>query len=430
MSEEIVTAEEKKEEEKKKGLLERLMETRISYKKLGLWILIFSLLVFAFVRIQPKYPSPIRDRGFKWGYKTKIGYVFPLAYGPEGVYFIDRGEPVYSDIDLYILSKVDKNITIQIHIYEKIQVNESYFYYREVANTSVNASLKFFEVESVSIDMPEIDDALYLAILEIDGEKVLQFHYRYNAFFKKIETSIGDIFITQLIAMITAIVVYLIALAIARSIANVTATPEADPVRATMFFILFGMLAYIIARKIVFEYGIYNAYAFYPLLFAIALISSIYAVSPPAKSMLLINTSLEETGSATIISYKVRIIKNTILICPDLLEFLLYKTRKIIVDKRARIFRAVSEEYDYIIYFDDIEEKGDEIRVKTSSIHLMRVEDYKSNLRKLETLSRALEDLKQRVKDLEIKLQLKTYEEALNIIREMRRVVTWKEKEK
>ena len=382
----------------------------------------------SFSRIEKKYPIPPRDEGFKIGYRAKVGYVIPFAYGPDGIYFVDDYDPVYSDLELYILPKVSKNVTIEVVLLRRIQVNKTYYYYEEVKRVNKTMKLDFFELAHETIELPTLDEKL-LALLYIDEEEILRFYYRFNIYFQKVETSVGDLFVTQIIGMIIAIVIYLIALAIARAIANITATPEADIGKAIMYFLLFGLMAIYVAKTVIFEYGLYQSIYFYPAMFLVALLSAIYVVSPPARGILLIKTTLEETGTATLITYKTRVIKGTMYVVPNMLEFLFYKTRKIMADKKTRIFRTISDDYDYIIYFEEVDEKGDKIKITTSDIHKMRVEDYKSNIRKIYTFSRVIEEQKERIKDLEIRLQIETYREALDILRRMRREVTWRKEQ-
>jgi len=421
---EIVTKEEEKKESRVKGFLDRLFQTRISYKKLLAWIIIIGLIVISLRGLERKYPTPAPDMGFKFAYKVPIGYIYIFSYGPNGINYIDQLDYAYSDLECYLLSKYNTTATIKVTLYDKKKVNGTTVYV-PIINVTKKIKLRFFEFTKVMIDMPHIDKML-LAVLEVNGQEVVKFYYRYNIYYAKIQTIVGELFITQIIYMIVAIVIYLIAMIIAKQISKITAVPEANPNNALMTLIVFGMILYVIIRRVIFEYGLYQAIYFYPVLFLIAFISALYLVSPEPKRILLIKTNFENT-MIEIVSIDTRIIRNRIYKIPTTIEFLFYKPVKLTISKRNMIFRAISELYDYVIYYRDMQETNDEIKIIAADIHALRLEDYKTDIRKVEIYSKTIEEQKNRIKDLEVKLKIEPYKEALDILKRMRdEVSTWK----
>lgn len=395
-------------ETEKKSLL---FETRISFRKLTLWIVVVIIIIAAFSNLERKYPIPTRDFGFKFAYRTPAGYLYVFSYGMDGINFIDAYDYVYSDLDCYFLAKYNTNITVIVALFDK-ENNTNL-----ISKINRTITVKFFEFTKFTIELPKIDKML-IAILYINGEEILRFYYRYNVYYERVTTILGEIFISQIIYMLTALIVYIVALIVAKNICRITPVPEANLTNSFLSLIVFGFLLYYILRIIILEYGLYQAIYFYPLLFIIALFSALYVVSPEAKRLLLLHTNFENT-MIEVTTIDTRIIRNNMYKVPSTLEFILYKPLKIVPDKREFIFKAISEEFSYVIYYRDIIEKNDVIEIKCSDVHALRLEDYKTNIQKIYAFSQAIEALKEKVKNLEVNIITRTGEDAIKIVKKL-----------
>ena len=412
-----MSIEEKEElatKEEKKSRFQVLKETKISIPKLATWITITILLlaIFTFI-LTPKYPRPTPDTGFKWAYKFSKGYVFVFAYDIEkGMMFVDEYDYVYSNIDLYFLVKQNGTYTVTLLLLNKVNAT----YYDVTSNITQQIELEFFEFSKININMPKIDKML-IAKLLINGEEITQFYYRYNVLYQEIRTSLGDMLLSQVIYLIIGFVIMLMGMFIAKGISNSYPTPEPDLRMAGYFFAIAGFILYITTKDLVVVYGLTNAMIVYIPFLVISILAGFYVVGEHSKEFLFIRVSLDTTTCETI-AIKARKIGTLYYKTPNLYEFLLYKPTAITWDKLEFIFKDTGD-YDYLVYFDTIEEKKDRMEIKISDIHRLRIEEYKSDIRKVHAFSKTIEELRAKVETLVIKLEKGEFERDLGFLSQL-----------
>lgn len=386
------TGVEEKEElattEEKPSRFRILRETRLSWPKLATWIIIILLISAMFtVVLKPKYPQPAPDTGFKFAYKFRYGYVFVFGYDVEkGMMYVDRFDYVYSDLDLYFLVKASGNYTVTLLFMKKVNKTD----YVLIDNISKEISLEFFEFKKLHIDMPKLDEML-LTILLVNGEEITKFYYRFNILYQEVRTSIGNLLMSQVVYLIIGFIVILAGMFVSKAISKVYPTPEPDLKMAGYFFTSTGILLFLATKELVLVYGLTNAMIIYVPFFIISILAGFYIVGERSKKFLFIRVSFDTTTCDTNI-VRARKIGIRYYKTPSFYEFLVYKPIAITWDRFDLILKDEGI-HDYVIYYDDIRYNKDGIDIKISDIHKLRVEEYKSNIKAMEKLSRLYEDL-------------------------------------
>jgi len=404
--------------EEKKGFLDsiksigdRIQGMKLSPKKVMLWLIIIIILVYSFgFALKPKYPPSPKDRGFKFGYRFSGGYAFIFSYQVDsGMNFVDQFDNVYSNIDIYILSKFSANYTIRVEI--GYYVNATLFV--SVVNVSKMVSVNSFDWAKTSIDMPKLQDRMYLAILYINNEEIVRFNYRYNIIYDRIETTIGDLLISQLIYLVIGFIIIMIGLFTAKGISQVHPLPDPELKTAGYFMIIAALILYGASKELIYTYGFASATIFYIPAYIIATFSGIYIVGQRSKRLLLLRPALEsKVVEAKIIKFKE--INGARYKTPSFTEFLLYKPKQLIYNVE---FILEGEGIpDKVLYFKNLRIDVDRIAIEPSDIHFLELEKYKRDLKHVKILAQTVKELRDQVDSLIIRLEKGEFERDLKFL--------------
>lgn len=413
--------EEEPTEEKKERKIRLSFETHLSIPKIVAWSILVIIIIGFFAITPPKYPKNTPDTGFKFGYKIRNAYIFPFFYDIEsGMNFLDDGDKVYSYIDLYYLTK--QNATLRVSIILLDPMNETIIIY----NITKEINTVGFQFGKETIDMPHDDKKIFPALLIVNNQTIVKFYYRYNVLAATIRTSMGNLLMSQIVYLAIGFIIMLLGIFVAKTISERYPTPEPNLSTAGYFLIFALIILFLSTKELVYTYGFTNALVMYVPFFIISIISGFYIIGRKPFSFLLINIDSDSLIGIQD-EIKLRKIRGEYYLVPSLGEFLLYKATKVKFSSPRLVIKLQSDVYDYLIYMKELKHEKNQIQVIMSDIHQLRTEDYKANTRKVETFSKIIEEQKDVIKDLSVKLKVETYREALDILRRMRREVSWKE---
>ena len=401
-------------ETKKTNLIEIFTRNRISIPKLAFWVILLIIMASIVITLKPKYPRNSPDQDFKFGYSFPGGYVFPFYYDLEyGIQFIDPGDRVYSNIELYVLAKTNQSLDISVLLFK--QINETYSI--KVYNLTKEVNIEGFKWDKIDIEMPHDDSCMFLAKLFVNDKLIVTFYYRFNILTSTIQTTLGDMLISQILYLIIGFIIMLVGMLVAKSVSKKYPSPEPDLATGGYFLVFAGIFLYLVCKELVITYGLVNASIMYIPFFIISILAGFYIVGDKPRKVLLLNVK-EDSLMVNQDVLKYRKIEGELYIVPSLVEFLLYKPTKLNLTNYNLVFKCLGE-YDYVIYYQDLKREGTTLKVKVSDIHHLRLEEYKTNAQKILAMSEAIEKQKKKIKDLEIEKIVRTGEEAIEIIKKL-----------